>query len=55
VLFSLNDERFTERRPQLYAEVLGNTLFGIISLEYADTAARAPLDLRQRTLRRWLG
>ncbi|HWH53395.1 MAG TPA: DUF885 domain-containing protein [Gemmatimonadaceae bacterium] len=40
-LFSLNEERFTDRRPQLYPEVLGNALFGIISLEYADTAARA--------------
>ena len=40
-LFALNQERFFERRPQLYAEVLGNALFGNMSLEYADTAARA--------------
>jgi len=40
-LFSLDQERFTTRKPQLYAEVLGNALFGNISLEYADTATRA--------------
>jgi hypothetical protein len=40
-LFSLDDERFFERKPQLYGEALGNALFGNISLEYADTAARA--------------
>jgi len=40
-LFSLDRERFFERKPQLYAENLGNALFSNISLEYADTAARA--------------
>jgi uncharacterized protein (DUF885 family) len=40
-LFGLDDERFTERKPQLYAENLGNALFSNISLEYADTATRA--------------
>jgi uncharacterized protein (DUF885 family) len=40
-LFSLDKERFAERRPQLYPEVLGNALFTNISLEYADTAQRA--------------
>lgn len=40
-LFSLDGERFYERKPQLYGEVLGNALFGNISLEYADTATRA--------------
>jgi uncharacterized protein (DUF885 family) len=39
--FSLDSERFFHRRPQLYPEVLGNALFANISLEYADTAARA--------------
>ena len=40
-LFSLERERFYERKPQLYAEVLGTALFGTISLEYADTVKRA--------------
>jgi uncharacterized protein (DUF885 family) len=40
-LFSLDQERFTERRPQLYAENLGGALFSNVSLEYADTATRA--------------
>ncbi len=40
-LFNLDEERFYERKPQLYSEVLGNALFGNISLEYADTATRA--------------
>lgn len=40
-LFQLDEERFFERKPQLYAEVLGNALFGNMSLEYADTATRA--------------
>jgi uncharacterized protein (DUF885 family) len=40
-LFGLDRERFYERKPQLYAEVLGNALFANISLEYADTARRA--------------
>jgi len=39
--FGVDSERFYQRRPQLYAEVLGNALFANISLEYADTAARA--------------
>ena len=40
-LFGLDRERFFERKPQLYAENLGNALFSNISLEYADTAARS--------------
>ena len=40
-LFALTRERFHERKPQLYAEDLGNTLFSNISLEYADKNARA--------------
>lgn len=40
-LFGLDRERFFERRPQQYAEDLGNALFTNISLEYADTATRA--------------
>jgi uncharacterized protein (DUF885 family) len=39
--FSIDSERFYQRRPQLYPEVLGSALFANISLEYADTAARA--------------
>ncbi len=39
--FSLDSERFFQRKPQLYPEVLGNALFANLSLEYADTAARA--------------
>ena len=38
--FSLDSERFYQRRPQLYPEILGSALFANISLEYADTAAR---------------
>jgi hypothetical protein len=37
----LDKERFFERKPQLYSELLGSALFANISLEYADTAARA--------------
>jgi uncharacterized protein (DUF885 family) len=40
-LFSLGEERFYERRPQMYAEVLGNALFAPAALEYADKATRA--------------
>ena len=40
-LFSLDEERFTVRRPQLYAENLGSALFSNVSLEYADPATRA--------------
>ena len=39
--FSLDSERFYQRRPQLYPEILGSALFANISLEYADTAARS--------------
>ena len=39
--FSLDSERFYQRKPQLYPEVLGNALFANISLEYADTATRS--------------
>ena len=39
--FSLDSERFYQRKPQLYAEVLGSALFSNISLEYADAATRA--------------
>ena len=40
-LFNLTRERFHERKPQLYAEDLGNTLFSNIALEYAEKNARA--------------
>ena len=40
-LFAFDEERFDQRRPQMYSENLGTALFGNISLEYADTAARA--------------
>ncbi|MFI5242149.1 MAG: DUF885 domain-containing protein [Gemmatimonadales bacterium] len=40
-LFTLTRERFHERKPQLYAEDLGNTLFSNVALEYADKSARA--------------
>jgi hypothetical protein len=40
-LFSLERERFAERKPQMYAEILGSALFANISLEYADTVTRA--------------
>jgi uncharacterized protein (DUF885 family) len=39
--YSLDSERFYQRKPTLYPEVLGNALFANISLEYADTATRA--------------
>ena len=39
--FSLDSERFYQRKPQLYPEVLGSALFANISLEYADTATRS--------------
>ena len=39
--FSLDSERFYQRKPQLYPEILGSALFANISLEYADTATRA--------------
>jgi uncharacterized protein (DUF885 family) len=39
--YGLDSERFYQRKPQMYAEVLGSALFANISLEYADTAARA--------------
>ena len=39
--FSLDSERFYQRRPQLYPEILGSALFANISLAYADTATRA--------------
>jgi uncharacterized protein (DUF885 family) len=45
--FALDSERFYQRKPQLYPEVLGNALFANLSLEYADTATRAR-DLTQR-------
>ena len=40
-LFGLDQERFFERKPQVYAEGLGNALFANISLEYGDTVRRA--------------
>lgn len=40
-LFSLDEERFHEWRPQMYAEDLGGTLFSNISLEYAPKNVRA--------------
>lgn len=40
-LFTLTRERFHERKPQLYAEDLGNTLFSNVALEYAEKNARA--------------
>jgi uncharacterized protein (DUF885 family) len=40
-IFSLERERFAERRPQLYAENLCGALFSNVRLEYADTATRA--------------
>ncbi len=45
--FGLDQERFYQRKPQVYAEALGNALFANISLEYADTATRAA-DLASR-------
>lgn len=49
-LFALTRERFHERKPQLYAEDLGNTLFANISLEYASKSVRAA-DLAARVSR----
>ena len=40
-LFSLTEERFFERRPQMFAEILGNALFAPTALLYADQATRA--------------
>lgn len=40
-LFNLDEERFYEWRPQMYAEDLGSTLFSNISLEYAPKNVRA--------------
>ena len=54
--FSLDSERFYQRRPQLYAEILGSALFANISLEYADTAARArDLTTRVEQIPAWIG
>jgi uncharacterized protein (DUF885 family) len=49
-LFGLTRERFHERKPQLYAEDLGNSLFSNISLEYASKNVRAA-DLTARVAR----
>jgi hypothetical protein len=40
-LFSLDEERFYEWRPQMYSEDLGGALFSNMSLEYAPKSARA--------------
>jgi len=40
-LFGLDRDRPAHRKPQLYAESLGNALFSNISLEYAEKGARA--------------
>jgi uncharacterized protein (DUF885 family) len=40
-LFSIDDEQFHRRKPQIYPESLGNALFQPMSLEYADQNARA--------------
>ena len=54
--FSFAEERFPERRPQMYAEVLGNALFAPTALEYADKATRAAhLVSRVRQIPRFLG
>jgi len=54
--FSLDSERFYQRRPQLYPEILGSALFANISLEYADTAARArDLTTRVEKIPAWIG
>jgi hypothetical protein len=45
--FSLDTERFYQRKPQLYPEVLGSALLANIDLAYADTATRA-WDLTRR-------
>jgi len=53
--FSLDSERFYQRRPQLYPEILGSALFANISLEYADTAARArDLTTRVEKIPAWI-
>lgn len=41
LLFALDEERFFETHPQMYAEVLGNAIFSPMALEYADKATRA--------------
>jgi len=54
--FSLDSERFYQRRPQLYPEILGSALFANISLEYADTATRArDLTARVEQIPAWIG
>ena len=54
--FGLDSERFYQRRPQLYPEILGSALFANISLEYADTAARArDLATRVEKIPAWIG
>ena len=54
--FSLDSERFYQRRPQLYPEILGSALFANISLEYADTATRArDLTTRVEKIPAWIG
>jgi uncharacterized protein (DUF885 family) len=40
-LYSIDEERFYERKPQNYAEGLGGALFAPMSLEYADKDTRA--------------
>ncbi|MEW6730700.1 MAG: DUF885 domain-containing protein [Acidobacteriota bacterium] len=40
-LFSIDDEQFYRRKPQLYVENLGAALFSNITLEYADRERRA--------------
>lgn len=40
-IFNLDEERFYEWRPQMYAEDLGGTLFSNMSLEYAPKNVRA--------------
>ncbi|HEY2066317.1 MAG TPA: DUF885 domain-containing protein [Gemmatimonadaceae bacterium] len=40
-LFSLDEERLVNRRPQLYAELAGSALFANMSLEYAPKVDRA--------------
>jgi len=40
-LYSFDDERFYERKPQNYAENLGGALFAPMSLEYAPKKERA--------------
>jgi len=53
--YSLDSERFYQRRPQLYPEVLGSALFANISLEYADTVARSrDLTTRVEKIPAWI-